>query len=66
MKQLYNTFFIDVYLEKNKITKNEFCSRCGISLRTLRNIYNQKNMSSLYLIKVVNVLKISFYMFLGY
>lgn len=54
-----NTQYIDFYLQKNKITKEEFAKICNISIKELQNIYNQKNIDIFTAIKVVEILKIS-------
>ena len=42
MKKIYRTEIIEKYLKENKISKAEFCRRCGISNTVLKNIYMQK------------------------
>jgi len=41
MKKIYRTEIIEKYLKENKISKAEFCRRCGISNTVLKNIYMQ-------------------------
>ncbi len=53
MKRLiYNTKIIDEYLNKNNLTKKEFCKICNVSENVLRSIYKGKN------VKINNFFKI--------
>jgi transcriptional regulator with XRE-family HTH domain len=54
-----NTQYIDFYLQKNQINKEEFAKRCNLSTKQLTNIYNQKNVDIITAIKVAETLKIS-------
>ncbi len=38
MSIIYKTELIEKYIKDNKISKAEFCKRCGISLRTLNKV----------------------------
>jgi len=39
----FNIEFFDNFLKENHLTKKEFCKKCGISVSSLRKIYNQEN-----------------------
>ncbi len=54
-----NTQYIDFYLQKNKISKEEFCARCNITIKELNSVYNQKNVDIVLAVKIVEVLHIS-------
>ena len=54
-----NTQFIDFYLQKNQINKEEFVKQCNITLKELNDIYNQKNIDIFLMIKVVEALQIT-------
>ena len=54
-----NTQYIDFYLQKNQITKDEFAKRCNISNKELNDVYNQKNIDIFIVVKVVEVLNIT-------
>lgn len=54
-----NTQYIDFYLQKNQISKEEFAKRCGISNKELNSIYNQNNIDVVLMIKIVELLKIT-------
>jgi len=62
--KILNTIYIDNYLKENRISKKEFCRRCGISYYILKRIYAQKNMSIIAPLKVVDFLNISMDKFL--
>ena len=38
-----NTQYIDFYLQKHRITQEEFAKQCNITIKELNGIYNQKN-----------------------
>ena len=60
MKKLrLNTQYIDFYLQQHKITKKEFCNRCGIEISTLNSIYQQRNISIEKIIPITDFLKIT-------
>ena len=59
-----NTQYIDFYLQKNGLRKEEFCEMCDLSLKELESIYAQKNVEIHLVIKVVDVLNISSDIFL--
>ena len=53
-----NTQYIDFYLHKHKITKKEFCARCGITLSSLNGVYEQRNVTAdkvFYICEVLNI-----------
>ena len=54
-----NTQYIDFYLQKNNISKEEFCERCNITIKELNSVYNQKNVDIVLAIKIVEVLHIT-------
>ena len=54
-----NTQYIDFYLQKHQITKEEFAKRCEISKYNLSCVYNQKNIDIITMVKIVEVLKIT-------
>lgn len=37
-----NTQYIDFYLQRNEISKEDFAKQCNITLKELHDIYNQK------------------------
>ncbi|MBR2614855.1 MAG: helix-turn-helix transcriptional regulator [Clostridia bacterium] len=51
MQQL-NTKPILNYLEKNNLSKTDFCKKCNISLQTLNNILTGKNFKFKTLFKI--------------
>ncbi len=54
-----NTQYINFYLQKHQITKEEFARRCEISKCNLNSVYNQKNIDIITMVKIVEVLKIT-------
>ena len=53
-----NTQYIDFYLQKHKISKKEFCDRCGIKLSSLNGVYEQRNVTAdkiFYICEVLNI-----------
>ncbi len=56
---LYNTQYIDAYLLKHEITKEEFCVRADITMDILNAMYEQKNLYIGHSIKVATALDIS-------
>ncbi len=54
-----NTQYIDFYLQKHQISKEEFAKQCDINNKELTDIYNQKNIDIYTAIKVVETLKIT-------
>ena len=54
-----NTQYIDFYLQKNQITKAEFAKKCKISSKELNDVYNQKNIDIVLMVKIVEILNIS-------
>ena len=54
-----NTQYIDFYLQKKNISKEEFCERCNITIKELNSVYNQKNVDIVLVVKIVEVLHIS-------
>lgn len=56
---IYNTQYIDAYIERNNINKTEFAKRCGIVMKELDNIYNQEDIDIIVVIKIVDVLHIT-------
>lgn len=64
MKLCYNTQYIDFYMQENNISKEQFCSKCGISQNLLNRIYEQKSLRADLLIPVIQVLNITLDTFL--
>ena len=58
---IYNTQYIDFYIQEHKITKKEFCERCAIKPDLLKKIYQQDNSLELdvWFIRLLFVLNIS-------
>ena len=54
-----NTQYIDFYLQKNEISKEEFAKRCDITIQELNDVYSQKNIDMFLMIKIVELLKIT-------
>lgn len=54
-----NTQYIDFYLQKHKITKEEFAKECNLTTKELQDVYNQKNINIFTAIKIVEILKIT-------
>ena len=48
-----NTQYIDFYLQRNQITKEEFARRCEISRYNLNSVYSQKNIDIFTMVKIV-------------
>lgn len=56
---LFDVIVIDCYLKTNKLTKKEFCKRCGIEDKILNKIYrNKTDILVSDLIKISNEIKI--------
>ena len=47
-----NTQYIDFYLQKHKITKEEFAKECNLTTKELQDVYNQKNINIFTAIKI--------------
>ena len=56
---MFNTQYIDAYLQRNNIDKVEFLKRCGISAEELNAIYEHKSDDLFVVIKIVDVLHIT-------
>lgn len=56
---MYNTQYIDAYMQRNNINKIEFAKRCDISLEELNDIYSQGDIDIFVVIKIVDVLHIT-------
>ena len=54
-----NTQYIDFYLQKHQITKEEFAKQCNITIKELNDIYNQNNIDIVLMIKIVELLQIT-------
>ena len=54
-----NTQYIDFYLQKHQISKEEFAKQCNITIKELNDVYNQKNIDIFLMIKVVELLQIT-------
>ena len=54
-----NTQYIDFYLQKHQISKEEFAKRCDITLKELNDVYSQKNIDIFLMIKIVKLLQIT-------
>ena len=54
-----NTQYIDFYLQKHQISKEEFAKRCNLSINELNSVYNQKNIDIVIMIKIVELLQIT-------
>lgn len=61
---IYNTQYIDYYIQHHNITREEFCHRCGIDMSVLKDMYEQKNMNMGKITRLLNVLNISMDTFL--
>ena len=56
----YNTQYIDHFLQKNGISKEEFCNKCKIDINLLYRIYKQeKNIKAFDIIPILKLLNIS-------
>lgn len=55
----YYIEMIDRYLQENKLSKDQFCKRAGISYATLKQIYKnkEKNIRLCTLLKLQKVIK---------
>lgn len=54
-ENLFDVMVIDCYLESNKLTKKDFCARCGINESVLKKIYSQNTTVTVQdLIKISN------------
>lgn len=61
MKKHYKIELIDEFLKKNNMSKSGFCKECGISLHSLKKIYNQDfSLRVSKVLKVANKLGVSF------
>ena len=56
---IMNTQYIDAYIQRNNISKVEFAKKCGITMKELNDIYNQKNVDIVLVVRVVKELKIT-------
>lgn len=56
---IMNTQYIDAYIQRNNITKEDFAKKCGISLKELNDVYNQKNVDIVLVVTIVKVLNIT-------
>jgi len=54
-----NTQYIDFYLQKQQISKEEFAKQCNITINELNDVYNQKNIDIFLMIKLVKLLQIT-------
>lgn len=55
----YKTELINQYLEKNKMSKRQFCQKCGISTNILSRIYaNDGKIRLRYIIRIIKFLQI--------
>ena len=54
-----NTQYIDFYLQKHQISKEEFAKQCNITIKELNDVYNQKNIDIVLMIKIVELLQIT-------
>lgn len=54
-----NTQYIDFYLQKYEISKEEFAKQCDITMKELNDVYNQKNIDIFLIVKIVDTLKIT-------
>ena len=54
-----NTQYIDFYLQKHKISKDEFAKICNLTAKELQDVYNQKNVDIIIAIKIVEILNIT-------
>ena len=52
----YNTEKIEKFMKENKLSKKQFCHMCGISTKTLKSIYECRNVACQKGIKIVKVL----------
>jgi len=60
MQSVINVQLIQEYIEKNSISKTEFCRRCKISYRVLQNIMSgQTKLRLIPVFKIANLLKVS-------
>ncbi|MBO5394794.1 MAG: helix-turn-helix transcriptional regulator [Clostridia bacterium] len=60
MKDLYNVKPIEDFMTQNKLTKTEFCKRCGLDLGTLdRVLLGHVNMRVQALIKLSQYMQVS-------
>ncbi|MBQ8615015.1 MAG: hypothetical protein IJ415_00370 [Clostridia bacterium] len=56
---IMNTQYIYAYIQRNNITKEDFAKKCGISLKELNDVYNQKNVDIVLVVTIVKVLNIT-------
>ena len=56
---MYNTQYIDVYMQRNNIDKNEFAKRCGVGMKELDRIYSHEDVDIFTVVKIVDVLHIT-------
>lgn len=55
----FNTQYIDVYMQRNNIDKNEFAKRCGVAMKELDSIYSHEDVDIFTVVKIVDVLHIT-------
>ena len=56
---IMNTQYIDAYIQRNNISKIEFAKKYWITMKELSDIYEQKNVDIVLVVKVVKELKIT-------
>ena len=60
MQSVINIQLIQEYIEKNSISKTEFCRRCKISYRVFQNIMSgQTKLRLISVFQIANLLKVS-------
>lgn len=56
---IMNTQYIDAYIQRNKLSKNEFAKKCGITMKELNDVYAQQNVDIVLIVKIVKMLNIT-------
>ena len=54
-----NVSLIEKYMKDNSLTLTAFCAKCGISLKTLKNVMENKNFALTSLFKIAKTMKVN-------
>lgn len=54
-----NVALIEKYIKDNNLTLSAFCAKCGISLKTLKNVMENKNFALISLFKIAKAMKVN-------